>query len=290
MIILPNPLLLTTFLPLLGVVVLVLLRSEAKTAQRWTALATSILTFGASIWMLTQFNPQNPDLQLVVDIPWLSVSGLDIRFFMGVDGLSILLVLLTTFLTPIAILSTWTAVNEKVKGFMMFFLLLEVGMLGVFLAQDLVLFYIFWEFTLVPMYFLIGMWGGARRIYAAVKFFLFTMAGSVLMLLAILFMGWQSGTFSVPALMAARETFAAAQVWLFIAFAVAFAIKVPMFPLHTWLPDAHVEAPTAGSVILAGELLKMGAYGFLRFNLPLFPKVAVAAAPIIAILAVIGII
>jgi NADH-quinone oxidoreductase subunit M len=290
MIILPNPLLLTTFLPLLGVVVLVLLRSEAKTAQRWTALATSILTFGASIWMLTQFNPQNPDLQLVVDIPWLSVSGLDIRFFMGVDGLSILLVLLTTFLTPIAILSTWTAVTEKVKGFMMFFLLLEVGMLGVFLAQDLVLFYIFWEFTLVPMYFLIGMWGGARRIYAAVKFFLFTMAGSVLMLLAILFMGWQAGTFSVPALMAARETFAAAQVWLFIAFAVAFAIKVPMFPLHTWLPDAHVEAPTAGSVILAGVLLKMGAYGFLRFNLPLFPKVAVAAAPIIAILAVIGII
>jgi len=290
MIILPNPLLLTTFLPLLGVVVLVLLRSEAKTAQRWTALATSILTFGASIWMLTQFNPQNPDLQLVVDIPWLSVSGLDIRFFMGVDGLSILLVLLTTFLTQIAILSTWTAVTEKVKGFMMFFLLLEVGMLGVFLAQDLVLFYIFWEFTLVPMYFLIGMWGGARRIYAAVKFFLFTMAGSVLMLLAILFMGWQAGTFSVPALMAARETFAAAQVWLFIAFAVAFAIKVPMFPLHTWLPDAHVEAPTAGSVILAGVLLKMGAYGFLRFNLPLFPKVAVAAAPIIAILAVIGII
>lgn len=290
MIILPNPLLLTTFLPLLGVVVLVLLRSEAKTAQRWTALATSILTFGASIWMLTQFNPQNPDLQLVVDIPWLSVSGLDIRFFMGVDGLSILLVLLTTFLTPIAILSTWTAVTEKVKGFMMFFLLLEVGMLGVFLAQDLVLFYIFWEFTLVPMYFLIGMWGGARRIYAAVKFFLFTMAGSVLMLLAILFMGWQAGTFSVPALMAARETFAAAQVWLFIAFAIAFAIKVPMFPLHTWLPDAHVEAPTAGSVILAGVLLKMGAYGFLRFNLPLFPKVAVAAAPIIAILAVIGII
>jgi len=290
MIILPNPLLLTTFLPLLGVVVLVLLRSEAKTAQRWTALATSILTFGASIWMLTQFNPQNPDLQLVVDIPWLSVSGLDIRFFMGVDGLSILLVLLTTFLTQIAILSTWTAVTEKVKGFMMFFLLLEVGMLGVFLGQDLVLFYIFWEFTLVPMYFLIGMWGGARRIYAAVKFFLFTMAGSVLMLLAILFMGWQAGTFSVPALMAARETFAAAQVWLFIAFAVAFAIKVPMFPLHTWLPDAHVEAPTAGSVILAGVLLKMGAYGFLRFNLPLFPKVAVAAAPIIAILAVIGII
>jgi len=290
MIILPNPLLLTTFLPLLGVVVLVLLRSEAKTAQRWTALATSILTFGASIWMLTQFNPQNPDLQLVVDIPWLSVSGLDIRFFMGVDGLSILLVLLTTFLTQIAILSTWTAVTEKVKGFMMFFLLLEVGMLVVFLAQDLVLFYIFWEFTLVPMYFLIGMWGGARRIYAAVKFFLFTMAGSVLMLLAILFMGWQAGTFSVPALMAARETFAAAQVWLFIAFAVAFAIKVPMFPLHTWLPDAHVEAPTAGSVILAGVLLKMGAYGFLRFNLPLFPKVAVAAAPIIAILAVFGII
>ena len=285
-----NPLLLTTFFPLVGVVILLLLRSDHKAAIRWTTLITSLVTFGLSIWMLTQFKPENPDLQLTVDTLWLSVSGLDIRFTIGVDGLSILLVLLTTFLTPIAILSTWTAVTDKVKGFMLFFLLLEVGMLGVFLAQDLVLFYIFWEFTLIPMYFLIGIWGGERRVYAAVKFFLFTMAGSVLMLVAILFMGWQAGTFSVPALMAARETFAAAQTWLFIAFAIAFAIKVPMFPLHTWLPDAHVEAPTAGSVILAGVLLKMGAYGFLRFNIPLFPEAAIAAAPVMAVLAVIGII
>ena len=285
-----NPLLLTTFFPLVGVVILLLLRSDHKAAIRWTTLITSLVTFGLSIWMLTQFKPENPDLQLTVDTLWLSVSGLDIRFTIGVDGLSILLVLLTTFLTPIAILSTWTAVADKVKGFMLFFLLLEVGMLGVFLAQDLVLFYIFWEFTLIPMYFLIGIWGGERRVYAAVKFFLFTMAGSVLMLVSILFMGWQAGTFSVPLLMAARETFAAAQTWLFIAFAIAFAIKVPMFPLHTWLPDAHVEAPTAGSVILAGVLLKMGAYGFLRFNIPLFPEAAIAAAPVMAVLAVIGII
>jgi NADH-quinone oxidoreductase subunit M len=208
---------------------------------------------------------------------------------MGVDGLSILMVLLTTFLTPIAILSTWKAVEEQVKGFMIFFLLLEVGMLGVFLALDLVLFYIFWEFTLIPMYFLIGVWGGKNRIYAALKFFLFTMAGSMLMLLAILYLGLQAGSFSQPELIANRGLFAGAQMLLFLAFAIAFAIKVPIFPLHTWLPDAHVEAPTAGSVILAGVLLKMGAYGFLRFNLALFPQASVQAAPVIAVLAIIGI-
>jgi NADH-quinone oxidoreductase subunit M len=180
-------------------------------------------------------------------------------------------------------------VEEQVKGFMIFFLLLEVGMLGVFLALDLVLFYIFWEFTLIPMYFLIGVWGGKNRIYAAVKFFLFTMAGSVLMLLAILYLGLQAGSFSQPELVANRSLFAGAQMLLFLAFAIAFAIKVPIFPLHTWLPDAHVEAPTAGSVILAGVLLKMGAYGFLRFNLPLFPQASVQAAPVVAILAIIGI-
>jgi NADH-quinone oxidoreductase subunit M len=172
---------------------------------------------------------------------------------------------------------------------MIFFLLLEVGMLGVFLALDLVLFYIFWEFTLIPMYFLIGVWGGKNRIYAAVKFFLFTMAGSVLMLLAILYLGLQAGSFSQPELVANRSLFAGAQMLLFLAFGIAFAIKVPVFPLHTWLPDAHVEAPTAGSVILAGVLLKMGAYGFLRFNLPLFPQASIQAAPIVAILAIIGI-
>ncbi len=173
---------------------------------------------------------------------------------------------------------------------MIFFLLLEVGMLGVFLAQDLFLFYIFWEFTLVPMYFLIGIWGGPRRIYAAIKFFLYTMAGSILMLLAILWLGIYQGTFSVPDLIAKGGIPASIQLWLFLAFAAAFAIKVPMWPLHSWLPDAHVEAPTAGSVILAGVLLKMGTYGFLRFNLPLFPEAAVKAAPWMALLAVIGII
>ena len=210
---------------------------------------------------------------------------------MGIDGLSILLVLLTAFLTPIAILSTWTAVEERVKDFMLFFLLLEVGMMGVFLAQDLFLFYIFWEFTLVPMYFLIGIWGGPRRIYAAIKFFLYTMAGSLLMLLAILWLGLYTRHVSRARPILARGGIPAeAQLWLFIAFALAFAIKVPMWPLHSWLPDAHVEAPTAGSVILAGVLLKMGTYGFLRFNIPLFPKASLQAAPWIALLAVIGII
>jgi len=208
---------------------------------------------------------------------------------MGVDGLSILLVLLTTFLTPISILSTWAAVEERVKDFMLFFLLLEVGMTGVFMAQDLFLFYIFWEFTLVPMYFLIGIWGGPRRIYAALKFFLYTMAGSILMLLAILWLGIYQDTFSVPDLITRGGIPADIQLWLFLAFAAAFAIKVPMWPLHSWLPDAHVEAPTAGSVILAGVLLKMGTYGFLRFNLPLFPQAAIKAAPWMALLAVIGI-
>jgi NADH-quinone oxidoreductase subunit M len=204
--------------------------------------------------------------------------------------LSILLVLLTTFLTPISILSTWTSVEERVKDFMIFFLLLEIGMNGVFLALDLFLFYIFWEFTLVPMYFIIGIWGGPRRVYAAIKFFLYTMAGSILMLLAILWLGINGGTFSVPDLIAQGNIPVNIQWWLFLAFAAAFAIKVPMWPLHSWLPDAHVEAPTAGSVILAGVLLKLGTYGFLRFNLPLFPQASVQAAPWIALLATIGII
>jgi NADH-quinone oxidoreductase subunit M len=217
------------------------------------------------------------------------VAGISIGYHVALDGLSLLMLLLTTFLTPIAILSTWSAVQERVKGFMLFFLLLEVGMMGVFLAQDLVLFYIFWEFTLVPMYFLIGVWGGERRIYAAVKFFLFTMAGSILMLLAIIFLAGQAHTFAMDELINSRELFAGAQMLLFLAFGIAFAIKVPMFPLHTWLPDAHVEAPTAGSVILAGVLLKMGTYGFLRFNLPLFPEAARQLAPWIGGLAVVGI-
>jgi NADH-quinone oxidoreductase subunit M len=285
-----QPLTLVTFFPLVGVLVLLFLPSENKNLVRWTALVTSLATFGISLWVLGMFNASNPDLQLVANYSWITVAGWDIHYSLGVDGLSILLLLLTTFITPISILSTWTAVEERVKEFMIFFLLLEAGMIGVFLAQDLFLFYIFWEFTLVPMYFLIGIWGGPRRIYAAIKFFLYTMAGSILMLLAILWLGINQGTFSVPDLLAKGGIPANIQMWLFIAFAAAFAIKVPMWPLHSWLPDAHVEAPTAGSVILAGVLLKMGTYGFLRFNLPLFPQATIKAAPYIGALAVIGII
>ena len=284
-----HPLLLVTFFPLVGVLVILFLKSQQKNAIRWTALVTALATFGISLWVLVQFQAGTAGIQLELRAPWLRLDGLAIDFYMGVDGLSILMVLLTALLTPIAILSTWSAVEDRVKGFMIFFLLLEVGMTGVFLALDLVLFYVFWEFTLIPMYFLIGVWGGERRIYAAVKFFLFTMAGSLLMLLAILVIGFQTGTFAWSDLLEKRELFATAQTWLFLAFGLAFAIKVPMFPLHTWLPDAHVEAPTAGSVILAGVLLKMGAYGFLRFNLPLFPEATVKFAPYLAILAIIGI-
>ncbi|MBI5840503.1 MAG: NADH-quinone oxidoreductase subunit M [Chloroflexi bacterium] len=285
-----QPLTILTFFPLLGILVILFMNSEMKNAIRWTALVTSLITFGISIWVLTMFTASNPDLQLVAKYNWITVAGWNIQYHMGVDGLSILLVLLTAFLTPISILSTWTAVEERVKDFMVFFLLLEVGMTGVFLAQDLFLFYIFWEFTLVPMYFLIGIWGGPRRIYAAIKFFLYTMAGSILMLLAILWLGIQGQTFSVPDLILKGGIPANIQWWLFLAFTAAFAIKVPMWPLHSWLPDAHVEAPTAGSVILAGVLLKMGTYGFLRFNIPLFPEATVAAAPWIALFAAIGII
>ena len=293
-----HPLTLVTFFPLLGALVLLFLPKEKKNLLRWTALLFSLVTFGLSLWILSMFNPADPSLQLVAKYHWIDVADWNIHYYLGLDGLSILLVLLTTLLTPISLLSTWTAVEEHVKDFMVFFLLLESGMIGVFLAQDLFLFYIFWEFTLVPMYFLIGIWGGPRRIYAAVKFFLYTMAGSILMLLAILYVGIQVGdTFSVPDLLTRLpELYASGaislqtEIWLFLAFAAAFAIKVPMWPLHSWLPDAHTEAPTAGSVILAGVLLKMGTYGFLRFNIPLFPQATVQLAPWMALFATIGII
>jgi NADH-quinone oxidoreductase subunit M len=284
-----HPLTLVAFFPLVGVVILLFLKNEQKNAARWTALIVSVITFIISIAVLAQFNPDIPDLQMEVKVPWINVAGFTIYYYLAVDGLSILLLLLTTFLTPIAILSSWRAIEDRVRDFMIFFLLLEIGMTGVFLAQDLFLFYVFWEFTLVPMYFLIGIWGGPRRIYAAVKFFLYTMAGSILMLLAILWLGIEGGTFSVPDLMAANAIPPGTQIWLFLAFGAAFAIKVPMWPLHSWLPDAHVEAPTAGSVILAGVLLKMGTYGFLRFNLTLFPYASVKLAWLMALLGVIGI-
>lgn len=283
-----HPLILVLFFPLVGLVALLFLKEEQKSALRWVAFITSLITFALSVWVLVLFVQSGKPLD--VDLPWLAFGDLQIRFHLGADGLSMAMLLLTTFLTPLALLSTWKAIQERVKGFMLFFLLLETGMMGVFLALDMVLFYIFWEFTLVPMYFLIGIWGGERRIYATIKFFLFTMAGSVLMLLAILYMGLNAGTFSLPELISMRGNFGSLQIWLFAAFAVAFAIKVPMWPLHSWLPDAHVEAPTAGSVILAGVLLKMGSYGFLRFNLPLFPEATRTLAPWMAGLAVIGII
>ncbi|MFQ5923708.1 MAG: NADH-quinone oxidoreductase subunit M [Anaerolineales bacterium] len=280
---------LVTFFPIVGVIILLFLRKEREAAMRWTALLTALITFVLSLVMLAGFDASDPDLQMVARVPWFSIGELHIEYFLGVDGLSILLVLLTTFLTVLAILSAWTAIVDRVREFMIFFLLLEIGMVGVFLGMDLFLFYIFWEFTLVPMYFLIGVWGGERRMYAAIKFFLYTMAGSILMLLAIIWLGLEGGTFSVPDLIEAQTIPANLQFWLFLAFAAAFAIKVPMWPLHSWLPDAHVEAPTAGSVILAGVLLKMGTYGFLRFNLGLFPEASVRMAPWVALFAVIGI-
>jgi len=286
-----DPLLLSlvTFFPVVGAVLILALPRGGKNSVRWVALGASGVTFLISLIVLARFDLQDPELQLVTRLPWIRVAGWTIEYHLGIDGLSLLLVLLTTLLTPISILSTWTAVEDRVGEFMAFFLLLETGMVGVFLAQDLFLFYVFWEFTLVPMYFLIGIWGGPRRIYAALKFFLYTMAGSILMLMAILWLALEAGTFSVPDLAAQGGIPPQAQTWLFLAFAAAFAIKVPMWPLHSWLPDAHVEAPTAGSVILAGVLLKMGTYGFLRFNLPLFPEASMRFAPWIALLAVIGI-
>ena len=240
---------LLTFFPLLGVLVLLFIPSNNKNALRWTALVTSLVTFVISLLVLNNFNAADVNLQMVDKYNWITVGGWNIQYYLGIDGLSILLVLLTAFLSPISILSTWEAIDERVKEFMVFFLLLEVGMTGVFLAQDLFLFYIFWEFSLVPMYFLIGIWGGPRRIYASIKFFLYTMAGSILMLLAILWLGIYGQTFSVPDLIAQHNIPANIQWWLFLAFTAAFAIKVPMWPLHSWLPDAHTEAPTAGSVM-----------------------------------------
>ena len=282
---------LLTFFPLVGALVILFLKSEQKNAIRWTAVITALVSFALSIWVLLLFDPSNPNLQLNTNIPWIQVAGFNISFQMGVDGVSILLILLTTLLSLLSIIASWEPIKEGVKTYMVFFLILETGMLGVFLSLDLFLFYIFWEFSLVPMYFLIGVYGGARRIYAAVKFFLYTMAGSILMLLAILFLGITGKSFSLTTLMQSVTSSIPfnIQIWLFLAFALAFAIKVPMWTLHSWLPDAHTEAPTAGSMILAGVLLKMGAYGFLRFNLSLFPLVTVRLAPWLAGLAVMGI-
>jgi NADH-quinone oxidoreductase subunit M len=280
------------FFPLVGAVILLFVNKEnAELIKRFT-LVWTILTFVVSLGFLIGFHSNFPDFQFTESYPWIPQIG--VGYQVGLDGISLLLILLTTALMPLAVLSSFNAITDRVKEYYIFMLLLETGMLGVFVSLDLFLFYVFWEVTLVPMYFLIGIWGGKRRVYASVKFFLYTMAGSLLMLLAILFLGINGGTFSLPEL--TRNTAWLAQVGptvemlLFIGFGVAFAIKVPMWPFHSWLPDAHVEAPTAGSVILAGVLLKMGTYGFLRFNLPLFPHASQQAAPFIAVLAIIGII
>jgi NADH-quinone oxidoreductase subunit M len=282
---------LVTFLPLVGVVAILLLkplRQESDKAIRRIAMATAVATFLGTIAILLAYNPGDPGLQLVDRFNWIPAWG--ISYYMGVDGLSILFVMLTSFIMMLSVYASFSAITAQVKAYYIFMLLLEIGMLGVFLAQDLFLFYVFWEFTLIPMYFLIGIWGGERRVYASIKFFLYTMAGSLLMLLAILYMGTTNNTFALPELIEGREAFANVQNLLFIGFFIAFAIKVPVFPFHSWLPDAHTEAPTAGSIILAGVLLKMGTYGFTRFNLPLFPEASNTFAPFIAILAIIGII
>jgi NADH-quinone oxidoreductase subunit M len=281
-----------TFLPVVGAAAILLLkplfRRETDEAIKGVALWTSIITLIVSIIVLLMYDSGVSGLQLESQATWIPIWG--IQYYLAIDGLSILMVLLTTFISVLAVASSFTAIENNIKQYYVFMLLLETGMLGVFLAQDLFLFYIFWEFTLVPMYFLIGIWGGSQRVYASIKFFLYTMAGSLLMLLAILYMGITNDTFSLPQLIAERSAFADVQRWLFWGFAIAFAIKVPIFPFHSWLPDAHTEAPTAGSIILAGVLLKMGTYGFIRFNLPLFPEASVNAAPLIAVLAIIGII
>lgn len=261
-------------------------------AIKGIALVISLLTFVISIGLYTGFEAgiegfqDNP--QLYQKLPW--ISGLGISYHIGIDGISLWLVLLTTFLTPICILAAWNSVEKGLSGFMMSLLALETAMLGVFCALDLFLFFVFWEAMLIPMYFLIGIWGGERRIYATIKFVLYTMAGSALMLVGILALYFQNGnSFDLVTLLEAGGTFKPAML-LFLAFFIAFAIKVPLFPFHTWLPDAHVEAPTVGSVILAGVLLKMGTYGIVRFCLPLFPQAAADATPWIVPLAVIGII
>jgi len=283
------------FTPLLGAVILLFFKEEQKNLIRWFAVAVSTVTFLISILIFSKFDSSLSTFQFTEKIQW--IKSLNISYSVGIDGISMLLILLTTFITPLTLVSSWSSIKEKVKLFTFFMLLLEFAMLGVFVSLDLFLFYIFWEAMLIPMYFIIGIWGGERRIYASVKFFIFTMAGSLLMLVAIIWLtvyaSSQLGHFTsdIVELYSIGPTIPVQiQRYMFLAFFISFAIKVPLFPLHTWLPDAHVEAPTAGSVILAGVLLKMGTYGLLRFNLPLFPQSTVYFAPYVSVLAVIGII
>ncbi len=281
---------LITFLPLLGVFLILCVQGNEKAVAsnaRSIALVTSLVTFALSVYMYMGFDKSSADFQFVERFDWL--PGFNIAYKMGVDGISVFFLLLSTLLTPICILASWESIQKRVREYMMAFLLLETMMLGMFSALDLILFYVFFEGVLIPMFVIIGVWGGKNRVYAAFKFFLYTLLGSVLMLIAILSMYHQFGTADIPTLMQASVPLTM-QKWVWLAFLASFAVKVPMWPVHTWLPDAHVEAPTAGSVILAGVLLKMGGYGFLRLSLPMLPEASQYFTPLIFSLSVIAVI
>jgi NADH-quinone oxidoreductase subunit M len=278
-----------TFLPLVGALLVLLIRDDGRAARRNirnVTLLTTVFTFILSLFIWAGFDTSDPGFQMVEKVDWLD-SG--ISYHMGVDGISMLFVILTTFLMPLCILASWEAIETRIKEYMISFLILETLMIGVFCALDIVLFYVFFEAGLIPMFIIIGVWGGKRRVYASFKFFLYTLLGSVLMLLAIMAMFWQAGTTDIPTLLA-YDFPPSMQTWLWLAFFASFAVKMPMWPVHTWLPDAHVEAPTAGSVILAGILLKMGGYGFLRFSLPMFPDASLYFQPLVFTLSVVAII
>ena len=281
---------LITWLPLVGVAFIMMVRGDEQVVAanaRWTALWTSLIVFVVSLVLWARFDVTEPGFQFQESLSWLPEFGFGYR--MGVDGISVLFVLLSTALTPICILASWEAVKVRVREYMIAFLVLETMMVGMFSAQDFVIFYMFFEGVLIPMFLIIGVWGGPRRVYASFKFFLYTLVGSILMLLALLAIWYSQGTTDLSTLMTAQFP-GRMQFWLFLAFLASFAVKVPMWPVHTWLPDAHVEAPTAGSVILAGVLLKMGAYGFLRFSVPMLPEASASFAPMMFALGVIAVI
>ncbi len=281
---------LIAFLPLVGAAFILTIRGEADVIARnarFVALWTSFINFVASLYVWIKFDGSTANFQFVEHVEWMPQFG--IAFHLGVDGISMLFVLLTTILTPICVLASWESITERVKEYMIAFLVMETMMVGMFCALDMVLFYVFFEGVLIPMFLIIGVWGGPRRVYAAFKFFLYTLLGSVLMLLALLAMYFDAGTTDIPNLMQHRFP-VGLQAWLWLAFFASFAVKVPMWPFHTWLPDAHVEAPTAGSVILAGVLLKFGGYGFLRFSLPMFPEASVAFTPLIYTLSIVAVV
>lgn len=284
-----NILSIVTFLPLIGALIIAPIPVDSDIAKRNirnVAFFTTIITFILSLGIWIKFDNSSAGFQMVEKYDWI---GSFMSYHMGVDGISVLFVILTTFLMPFCILASWTSVTHRIKEYMIAFLILETFMIGVFCSLDLMLFYIFFEAGLIPMFIIIGVWGGKRRVYASYKFFLYTLLGSVLMLLAMMAMYWNAGTTDIPTLLA-HEFPANMQTWLWLAFFASFAVKMPMWPVHTWLPDAHVEAPTAGSVVLAAVLLKMGGYGFLRFSLPMFPLASADFAPYVYTLSIIAII